>query len=98
MELVWPTWFNIAGYTEIHLATEISEEAAQKFTASCLEQTDPDEIVQILQKLDHHNFPYNARFVEGMRKHHELKLLRNENYRADLGLSDRECCNTSIIC
>ena len=87
--LVWASWFDIAMYAPKYLSTEVGEEAAQKFLTSCLEQTDPDEVVKILQKLDHHNQYAELLNAEKIRKHHELKLLRNESYRATLRLSDQ---------
>lgn len=92
-ELIWQTWFDIALLAPTHLsriAPEVAEEAAQKFMASCMGQPDPDEVVKILQKLDHHHCPPNARFVETIRRYHEPQLLRNEKYRADLRLCDRD--------
>lgn len=92
-ELVWASWFDIAKYAPTYLsrhAPEVAEEAAQKFMASCMGEPDPDVVVKILQKLDHHNCPPNARFVETIRRYHEPQLLRNEKYRADPRLCDRE--------
>jgi hypothetical protein len=89
-DLLWASWFDIAVYAPKYLPPEVGEEAAQKFLTSCLQQTDSEEVVKILQKLDHHNHPAKTLDVEKIRKHHELKLLRNEKYRATLRLSDRE--------
>lgn len=92
-ELIWQTWFDIALLAPTYLsriAPEVVEEAAQKFMASCVGQPNPDEVVKILQKLDHHKYPPNARFVEAICKYHEPQLLRNEKYRTDVWLCDRE--------
>jgi hypothetical protein len=88
--LVWATWFDIALYAPNHLDPEVSEEAAQKFMTSCLEQPDPNEVVKILQTLYQHNTPTSIEYIEKIREHHEHKLLRNESYLADARLSDRD--------
>lgn len=92
-DLLWESWFDIAVHAPKYLPPEVGEEAAQKFLTSCLQQTNPDEVVKILQKLDHHSHhSHHAKtlYAEEIRRYHELKLLRNKNYRATLRLSDQE--------
>ena len=76
-------------YAPKYLPPDVGDEAAQKFLTSCLEQTNADEVIKILQKLDHHDHPVKPFYFEEIRKHHELKLLRNKSYRATLLLSDQ---------
>lgn len=85
-ELVWASWLDILIFAPTHLAPEVSEEAAQKFMTSCLEQTDSNEVVKIMQTLESYSSPAysQAERVEKIRKHHELKLLRNKSYRTHL--------------
>ena len=89
-DLLWASWFDIAVHAPKCFPSEVGEEAAQKFLTSCLQQTDPDEVVKILQELDNHSHHAKTLYAEKIRKHHELKLLRNENHRAALRLSDQE--------
>jgi hypothetical protein len=87
-ELVWASWLDIVIYAPTHLSPDVSEEAEQKFIRSCLEQTDMDEVAKILQILDGQTNSVDAERVETIRKHHELKLLRNKSYRAWLSVFD----------
>jgi hypothetical protein len=57
---------------------------------SCLQQLDTNEAVKILQTLYSHNSPTTVEYIDKIRKHHELKLLRNEHYLADTRLCDRD--------
>ena len=82
------SWFDIAVDAQHRLPPEISEDARRNFMTSAFGQTNSDEVVKILQKLDRHNNPANAGIVEQLRKHHEAKLLGNKNYRADVLLFD----------
>jgi hypothetical protein len=60
----------------------------ENFKMSALQQTDSDEVVKIVKKLEGYSGMVHDDLVDTIRKHHAVKLLRNEGYCKALMLSN----------
>jgi hypothetical protein len=67
-----------------HLHREVSDQVVHNFVTLACQQTDSDEVIKIMKMLDSYNSTDHDEFVETIRKHHAVKLLRNKAYLEEL--------------
>jgi hypothetical protein len=88
VDLTWPSWFDLAVHVQRYFEPEVGRQAVENFKTSALQQTDSNEVIKIMGKLEGYSGMIHDDLVDTIRKHHAVKLLRNEVYCKALMLSD----------
>jgi hypothetical protein len=69
---------------QVHLHQEVSNQVVHNFMTIACQQTDSDEVIKIMETIDSYKSTDHDEFVETIRKHHAVKLLRNKAYLEEL--------------
>jgi hypothetical protein len=88
--LTWPVWWSMAMAAQRHLEKIIIDQVVQSFMTLACQQTDSCEVIKIMKELASYNSTDHDEFVETIREHHAVKLLRNKACRKELGEHDRD--------